>query len=524
MKLARFVPLLFLLVAAQSFAVTVYVSQSGGSVSCGADGTQSTTALASVSWVTSGTYKLCGTITSQVTVGAGGIAGTPLSILFESGSGIAPAYCPGNGCISLGGVSYVTIDGQNVGSVGSTNNGSASLGYANQQNSYGIYSAGGNTYIIIKNLHIGPVYVHDNTGNDTLGSSTAAVYITNNASNSDFTIDHNTLTYSNFNLQIDASNLTISNNTATNINWFMLEGCPTSTTCSNVYVFGNTASGFSAWDTTSGAFHHNFIHSYGDATSTINHTYVYNNKVTADGKSATSWLFFSESYVAAITLNDLNIFNNLVIAAHPSTAGLDLLSLGSNWNVWNNTLIGAYPTGSDIQGACILASTGVTGFVAQNNIVSTCGGSQMNFVSPVPVSPVADYNVYTAVNPSASYPWGYNGAQITTLAAWRTSAGGTCPSTGFDCHGSYTASAAAVLNNTTGVIVGGGPANGTGVNLYSTCNGQAVPGLGALCSDINGVARPASGPWDVGAYNGPSGGGGVAFSGTAAMGGTVVHR
>ena len=190
----------------------------------------------------------------------------------------------------------------------------------------------------------------------------------------------------------------------------------------------------------------------------------------------------------------------MIFATATSSAGIDLGALGSNWLVANNTIIGVYPTGAMIQGNCLATWKAVTSFTAENNIITTCGGSQMNFVSPVPVSPVVDFNVYAQENPGASYPWGYNGAQITTLAGWRTAAGGSCPSTGFDCHGSYSALASTVLNNTTGVIVGGGPANGTGANLYSTCNGQANPGLGALCYDAAGVARPASGAWDIGAY------------------------
>ena len=494
MKVSRFFPLLFLF-ALQTSATTVYISQSGGAVSCGADGTQSTTALASVSWATSGTYKLCGTITSQVAIGAGGTSGTPLNLLFESGSSIQLPYCLGSGCINTNGYSYVTIDGQNVGSIGSTNNGSASLGYANQISGEGIYGAAA-SHVTIKNLTIGPIYVHDNTGNDTSGQSSAEIYFGNDAGNSNLTIDHNTLHDADMGITVNASSMTVSNNTVYNNNWMMLLGCPIAT-CSGDFVFGNTASGFSAWDTTSGAFHHNFVHAYGNSTGTVSNIYVYNNVIHADGVSATSWLFFSE---ASITLNNQYLFNNVIFATATSSAGIDLGALGSNWLVANNTIIGVYPTGAMIQGNCLATWKAVTSFTAENNIITTCGGSQMNFVSPVPVSPVVDFNVYAQENPGASYPWGYNGAQITTLAGWRTAAGGSCPSTGFDCHGSYSALASTVLNNTTGVIVGGGPANGTGANLYSTCNGQANPGLGALCYDAAGVARPASGAWDVGAY------------------------
>jgi hypothetical protein len=501
MKVARYLCLIPLIFALPLYAATTYVSQSGGSVSCGADGTQSTTAAASVSWAAGNTYKLCGTITSALLVGASGSSGSVITISFENGANISLPYCPGTGCINLGGNSFITINGNNVGSVGSTNNGSASLGYANQRNGYGIYGSGGNTNILVENLAIGPIYVHDNAGNDTSGESNAEVYVANDARNASITIDHDTLHDSDFGLQINASNLTVSNNNTYNNNWMMLLGCAT-TSCSNIYVFGNQASGFNVWDTTTGYFHHNFIHAYGDSTGTVTNIYAYNNFIIADGISASSWVIRAE---LSITLNNLYIFNNLVKAVHPAVGGIDLISPGNNLGVFNNTLIGAYPIGPDIRGACIIATTGVTGFVAKNNIVSTCGGSQMNFFTPVPVLPAVDYNVYTAVNPESPYPWGYDGAGALTLSAWQTANGGKCPNGGgFDCHGTYTASASAVLDNSTGAIVKNGPARGRGTNLYTVCGGQPNPGLGALCFDAAGKPRPASGAWDAGAYQTPA--------------------
>ena len=59
-----------------------------------------------------------------------------------------------------------------------------------------------------------------------------------------------------------------------------------------------------------------------------------------------------------------------------------------------------------------------------------------------------------------------------------------------------------------------------GSNLYSSCNGQPNPGLGALCYDLAGFARPTSAAWDMGAYqyvqsSGLKLGGGFVLSGAA---------
>ncbi len=69
---------------------------------------------------------------------------------------------------------------------------------------------------------------------------------------------------------------------------------------------------------------------------------------------------------------------------------------------------------------------------------------------------------------------------------------------GNESNSAYSATAA--LSNLF-VPQSGSPAIGKGANLTGTCSGQATPGLGALCKDKAGNPRPASGAWDVGAFN-----------------------
>lgn len=71
--------------------------------------------------------------------------------------------------------------------------------------------------------------------------------------------------------------------------------------------------------------------------------------------------------------------------------------------------------------------------------------------------------------------------------------------TGGEAHSFYNSSSLSLNSN--GSPQSNSPVIGVGTNLYSVCNGQAIPGLGALCSDINGNARPSSGAWDMGAFN-----------------------
>jgi len=54
--------------------------------------------------------------------------------------------------------------------------------------------------------------------------------------------------------------------------------------------------------------------------------------------------------------------------------------------------------------------------------------------------------------------------------------------------------------NASGAPNAGSPLLGVGNNLTSLCTGNLTP----LCSDINGIGRPSSGAWAVGAFNGAS--------------------
>ena len=124
----------------------------------------------------------------------------------------------------------------------------------------------------------------------------------------------------------------------------------------------------------------------------------------------------------------------------------------------------------------------------------------MNSVSWASGSP--NYNLYSLDGFSSSTPFYANGSY--TFANYQSHVGGAG-------EANSTNPATSNVNYTTGKLILGSGAIGAGTNLYSTCNGQPNPGLGALCFDAAGVARPSSAAWDIGAYqyvpatNGPEG-------------------
>jgi len=87
------------------FSSTYYISDSGGSVNCGADGTQTTQAYSFSGYSVGDTLKLCGTITHSLTAQQNSI-----SYVFESNASLQIPNC-GNGCIELNGKSGGLIDG-----------------------------------------------------------------------------------------------------------------------------------------------------------------------------------------------------------------------------------------------------------------------------------------------------------------------------------------------------------------------------------------------------------------------------
>jgi hypothetical protein len=100
---ARWLTLLFLVGVCQ--AATYYVSDAGGSVTCGTDGTQTTQAYNFTGYAASDTLKLCGKITHDLVIQKNGV-----SIIFESGASLQIPAC-GNGCIQLNGKTGGLIDG-----------------------------------------------------------------------------------------------------------------------------------------------------------------------------------------------------------------------------------------------------------------------------------------------------------------------------------------------------------------------------------------------------------------------------
>jgi len=253
-------------------------------------------------------------------------------------------------------------------------------------------------------------------------------------------------------------------------------------------IYGNRFHDFSNWDTTVDAYHHDGVHLFASNNASASGSQIYNNSCYGNlGANITSCFYFEESSPGTL------IFNNVMSNITAPGGNFGLIGFGDNkgGGVYNNTMIGV----GNNAFYCLMIATPSSGTPAnfENNVMSGCWMGTA-YYNTSPIVGILDYNAYGDTTVGSV---GYN-AQIGTnysLANWRTF-------TGRESHSLYNAT----LNVSSSANPSSGSAViGAGANLYSICNGQPNPGLGALCFDAAGIARPASGAWDIGAYQYSSG-------------------
>ncbi len=502
--------ILVIFATAFSTAGDIYIAQNAAGGNTGADCADAHAAAwfnSASNWGSAGsqigpgtTVHLCGTLTSALTAQGNGTSGSPITILFDSATSgnISMPALPQNGAIVLNGLSYITIDGNNqVGIIQSTNNGSSAGGYANQVCSLAI-SASGSSNITVRYLQILNIYVHTTTSDNNAGGCSGvgppgAVYFPN--ATGPVTVDHTIMTYCATCLNGDsaASAVTVSNSTCENFDHCLGMGNQNAASVwGPVYFYNNTVDGMTAWDSTNNVWHHDGVHLWAyctDGSSYCSGTYwtqvyIYNNHFDGDpGANFNSWIFNEENIRNEWVFN--NIFDNSARALQ-NGAG-PVYGQGNNTHYWNNTFIG-----NSSQGVTNL-NTGGPSVTSENNV--NCSGQLISMMNadesgqqPTTVTAL-DHNYYMSGNSNA-FIWKGTFLSFSDFSNWES-----------DSRETNSAVSSSCTVNSNGTLQSGSIAVGGGTNLYTTCNGQATPGLGALCSDYNGTARPSTGAWDAGALS-----------------------
>ena len=482
--------LVMLFMHAACVASDIYITQNTSGNDSGADCANAHSA----SWFNSNAvggnlYHLCGTFTGSagqnMLVAPAGSSGNILTILFEPGALMAsPHWGSNDGTYPTGGAitvnNYVTVDGGSNGIIQNTQNGATGTscpgGTCSSNISAGIYIPSGKTDVEIRNLTIQNVYLCNSS--PSCGSFYSSG-IKSSGSKTNLSIHDNKVTGTSVGIYLEYSgsalnNVNIYNNTLSDQYWGINIGSGSSgNTTSNVNVYGNSLSNFDTWQNTTA--HEDGIIVF--SSYTANTFNIYNNFISAHG-NLTGNVFCT--YGSASPGASCNIFNNVLYVNNNTCT-----AIGGGRAIWlhggsgphalmNNTVVGP-------SGTCPLiyleSQTSVTRF--ENNLLTgSTIGVENGQAFPGSFSN-ADYNLYYNV----TYPGLADGSpnNYYTLTQWKA--------LGFDAH--------AVTGNPNldpnYMLQAGSAAIGVGANLTSL-------GIAALNSDKAGVARPASGGWDIGAF------------------------
>ena len=434
-----------------------------------------------------------------MTAQGSGSIGSPITIYFEPGASLSQPACA-TACLTLSGLSYITVDGGGAGVIQNTANGT---GLADDVADTAI-SADPCTGCTIEYLTIRNIYVRtseSDTGPGASGTKCLSV------SGSGLTVADNTMDYADWCVVVDEnrrvdSNMRFSGNAISDVDHgFALAFYDASATGGPFYFYDNYIHDYAAWDTgTADVYHHDGFHCYssgGGVPDISGGLYLYDNifggRVSNgnvdNGGNDTAQIFIEGPLgtPCATPSSPIYLFNN-VDEASPSGSAPDdsywALASGTIY-AYNNTLLG---NGSDY---CLDFNVQTTpAATIENTLISGCAYLIGNGAPGLPYGGMnVDYNLYAA---SGSNAFRCNGTlyALSAFSSWKSCIGG-------DSHSSTTANAQV---NSDGTLQPGSPALNAGTNLYDTCSGQPNPGLGALCENIYGVPRPTVARWSAGAY------------------------
>jgi len=475
---------------------------------------------------------LCGTITSKLWFQGGGAIGSPVTLLFETGANISVSPgCGTDGCVNLGGNSYIAIDGgvsqpcgwnmttnQSEGTCngvirnmlyGSTDATCPGGACTTQADSGELIKSTGSSNIEIRNLELGPSYIHTTTGsggNDYHG--TGCIY---NNGGSNWNIHNNKLHDGGWCATMSfgsgtVSNIVMSNNEFYNNSHMTAFAGSGSGSIDGVTFSGNYFHDMYMWDTTSMAWHADAIHFYGSSGSIKNIT-IYNNIFGGNTGHDVTGQIFTEA-VSGGTSN-IVIFNNVFNITSVPPAGSNYLwgpAQCTSCSFYNNTLNGG---GTSIS---LGYSTNDVSAAVANNIIQGAYWLFNVSTSYVTLSPF-NFNAY---GPNTGGIWGCRGGNYNNFTDWKAACS----------EGSSSIYNASSLGLDTALKPQSvSPVIGAGVNVCTTSPAFCTshPAIGY---DITGNPRPASGPWDIGAYQYASGSGTYTggISGAASISGKATIK
>jgi len=489
---------------ASAQASNIYITQDGGgSGVCTSNTHPASWFNNSSNWGSASTQigpgtivHLCGTISTTLIFQRSGAAGSPVTLLFESGAKISQPYCGSGGglaCLNLGNQSFITIDGGAAcgssvpegscnGVIEATANGT-SLANKNVINP-GV-AGDGSSNIEFKNMVLRNVYIHSSASDDAMDPPNPAAFHINGGSH--WKIHHNRFHDMLWVVNPIAggnpgqTDFEINDNDFSHFDHGVAVGVGTQND-DDIRIHDNHFHDTANWDTNSNSYHHDGVHCYQVGQGgNITNIKIWNNLFDGNwGVHNTAFV-----YTEGVSFSEY-LWNNVGVipAGENMNNGAWTITVGPNGTAkaWNNTVIA-----TSSQTSYVAKTEGVaTDF--RNNV--TVGGILFNLVSQH--ASAFNNNIW-----QGSGQVFYNGS---TLIDYPTFTASLTAGSGQNAQGVMTTSAGI---SSTGALNSGSVAIGKGANLSSLCTGDFV----SLCKDTtNGgqrtaSARPTSGAWDAGAFS-----------------------
>jgi hypothetical protein len=433
---------------------------------------------------------------------------------------------------------------------------------------------GSGSNIELKGWHIGYIYIHGPGGtttgacappvgtgtNDCVWSSPGPNIIEGSQTN--VNVHNNTFHDIGWALNFSPQGLTIANNEMYNLDHGFGGGQnnDSSNTISTVSIHDNYFHDNSAWDQGNNAFHHDGFHLFSYCATLVSSNLVmcpntiitgvniYNNIFGGNfGGNFNAQIFFEGNIQNASIFNNISVATTTVSAAILANGGYN--GYGNTVNVFNNTWLGVGGTQQTYKIGGILTGPSIT---FRNNALTDA-----QFVSVVGTGGYPVHCPYTTVSQgtvtcntltNASYTlqtnafmapatfsnglgditngfYNFNASGFTSFESDMSSPGDICRTNDSSpCGSSTTEPNGTWFSTTTGNQLTGSPTIGAGTNLTTLCTSLSIAG-NPCNKDIAGNARPSSGAWDIGAYqgsSGPGGTGGTMIGGKGVFGGSVI--
>jgi hypothetical protein len=379
-------------------------------------------------------------------------------------------------------------------------------------------STGGLT---IKNLEISRLYVHDDP-NDSVNPDGAHLA---NAVVADVMMSNVTITDGDFHdtswaIPLNPRQtsphpvLTIAHMDLSHNDHDIALGSTCNPACYSVVIHDVHSHDHTNWNTVSNAYHHDgfhFFNSQFQASSVVMYNILWDGPWTGNDTGP----IFNQ-----VAVQNLSAFNLIFICDSGCTN--DPIALwqyggGPNQLLANNTFIQTgLPRGSGphfTNGGDVLMTnpTAYTGNVSTLNNIVANGTTLWDEKSVTYAANTArsgrDYNLYANYITNGSTAFNYKGTHTNVFATWQSLSG----------EGAHSQMTASAILGSDGRPQAGSPAISVGTNLTALCVGALVP----LCKDYEGVDRPTTGPWTVGALNA---GKPIGVSGTAKISGNPTIR